>query len=368
MTNVLLLIPALHIGGAERVVASLCKSLDRSRFNVTVCHIKTRGSIGEELVEAGFEVVGIPKPRFPFEAYLSGLKIRRIVRERAIDLIHSHCGEALVDASLCRMLTPGVKLVHTFHFGNYPHLNRNDLLMERLCWRVPDRLVAVGNRQCAAIQETYGIPEDRIQTIYNGVEKKTSRPDHDILGPYLEEGRVIIGSISTLIEQKGITYLLDTAAILKERAGNFIFLVVGDGPLRAELERKCSDLGLQDKVRFLGWVEDDASRMLPAFDIFFQPSLWEANSIVTLEAMAAGKPIVATSTGENPYIVIDGTSGFTVEPRDTAGMAEKLELLVGNADSREEMGRNAAAAYDRKYRIEFMLEEHMRLYSAMHSS
>lgn len=368
MTNVLLLIPALHIGGAERVVANLCRSLDRSAFNVTACHIKTRGAIGEELVEAGFDVVGIPKPRFPLEAYLSGLKIRRIVRKKNIDLIHSHCGEALVDASLCKILTPGLKLAHTFHFGNYPHLNRNDMLMERLCWRVPDRLIAVGNRQRAAIQKAYGIPDDRIQTIYNGVEKVAEDPDYDILDPFLNKGRIVIGSISTLIEQKGITYLLDTAAILKKRVGNFVFLVVGDGPLRAELERKCSELGLQEEVRFLGWVEGAASKTLPAFDIFYQPSLWEAMSIVTLEAMAAGKPIVATRTGENPYIVIDGTTGFTVEPRDVAGMAEKLELLIRNADLREELGRNASAAYEQGYRVEFMLEKHTRLYSAMHSS
>jgi glycosyltransferase involved in cell wall biosynthesis len=360
--NLLLLAPALHIGGAELVVANLCKFLDRDLFNITVCHIKDRGDIGAELAAAGYDVVGISRPRLPFEAYFSSVKLRRIASGRSIDVVHSHGTAPLADASLCKLLKPGLGLVHTFHYGNYPHRKMVDIWLERALWRLPQHLIAVGTMQQKAIQKTYGIPDGRIRTIYNGVERRAEALDRELLQPFLDSGKVIIGSISTLIEQKGITHLLDTAAALRERSGDFLFLVVGDGPLRSQLEAKRDELGLRDVVHFTGWAKDAASRVLPAFDIFFQPSLWEAMSMVVLEAMAESKPVVATAVGENPFMIAEGETGFVVEPRDISGMAGKLELLVRDAALRGSMGRRAGERHETNYNVGAMVEQYSRLY------
>jgi glycosyltransferase involved in cell wall biosynthesis len=365
--NLLLLAPAMHIGGAELVVANLCKFLDRDLFDVTVCHIKDRGDIGEELAAAGYDVVGLSRPRLPFEAYLSSLKLRRVVKERGIDVIHSHGTAPLADASVCKLLKPGLGLVHTFHFGNYPHRKMVDIWLERAFWRVPQKLIAVGTMQQRAIQKTYGIPDGRIGTIYNGVERRTAALDRELLQPLLDSGKAIIGSISTMIEQKGITHLLDTAAALRELRDDFLFLVIGDGPLRASLEAKRDELGLREIVHFSGWVKDAAIRALPAFDIFFQPSLWEAMSMVVLEAMAESKPVVATSVGENPFMIADGETGFVVEPGDVPGMTGRLEQLVGDPALRESMGRRAGERHEVEYNVGAMVDQYSRLYSEITS-
>ena len=99
-----------------------------------------------------------------------------------------------------------------------------------------------------------------------------------------------------------------------------------------------------------------------AFDVFFQPSLWEAMSMVVREAMAESKPIVATGVGENPFIVAEGETGFIVGPKDVTGMAGKLELLIRDADLRRSMGRRAGERHEANYNVGAMVAEYERLY------
>ena len=110
------------------------------------------------------------------------------------------------------------------------------------------------------------------------------------------------------------------------------FVICGEGYMRAELEALQRELKLENDVMLVGWVKNAAQVALPAFDVFFQPSLWEAMSVVLLEAMAAAKPLVATRVGEAPVFVEDGIDGLIVEPRDIEGMSAALATLI---DSRE---------------------------------
>ncbi len=122
--NLLILVAGLGIGGAEVVIKHLVHALDRRRFNVTVCCIKTAGMIGEELIRDGVEVVVLAEPGRQKPDYLTFIKLRRLIRAKRIDIVHSHTTDALADAAVCRLLMPRLKLVHTFHFGNYPHADR----------------------------------------------------------------------------------------------------------------------------------------------------------------------------------------------------------------------------------------------------
>ena len=349
--NLLLVVSTLTGGGAELVASNLCKYVNRDMFNMTICHLKERGERGDELLDAGFDVVGLPGTDLGKLNYLSFLKLRKIIQEKDIDIIHSHSTDSLIDASLCKLSLKRMKSIHTFHFGNYPNYNKKYLFLEKLFWRIPDKLVAVGNRQRKAIQETFKIPAGRIMTIWNGVEKNQANIDHEIVGRFTTENKVLIGSISTFIEQKGLTYLLDTAFQLKRRQNNFICLLVGDGPLRRELELKREKMGLNDTVFFLGWLKNAVSRVLPVFDIFFQPSLWEAMSMVVLEAMAAGLPVISTDHGCIAETVVDGVTGYLVPKRDVRMLAKKIEELISDPDLRISMGKKS------RQRIETVLSE-----------
>jgi len=363
--NILILNSTLHIGGAESVIAALCRKLDRNRFNVFVGLLKEQGTVADKLKADGHEVFLIRKPGHRKVNYLSFLELRSFIRRHRIDLVHTHDLHSLIDASLCRLTTPSFKLVHTFHFGNYPFRKRKYLMLERLFWRVPDRLVAVGNVQKQSLIRTFGIPEQRIHTVWNGVIKDTNPDAVAEYRQYAGSGAVVIGSISTLIEQKGLFHLLDSVADLRKKGRNFIMLIAGEGHLRKELEAKTRELGLDDRVRFLGWVKDASSCLIPAIDIFVQSSLWEGMSMVVLEAMAHGKPVVATTVGENPYVIENGKTGYLTEPADSTAMADSLDKLLADADLRSRFGRAGQEKWQTRCTAEAMVQQYSHVYSGL---
>ena len=363
----MLAIAGLHHGGAERVVASLCDHLDKSRFSITVCWRVARGAIGEELMAQGYEVIGLPElvpsvtPRRRF------LVLKKLMQEKSIDVLHTHDTGALYDGAQCRMFNFKTKLIHTFHFGNYPILKKRYVLMEMISCRMANRLVAVGVEQAKQVRKALCLPPSRLNTIYNGVGLPAFDSSVDPLKSYrgLPGQPVVIGSVSTLIEQKGLTFLLDTADILRRRKTNCIFLIAGDGPLRQELESKCKRFGLTETVYFLGWVPNAGNNLLPFLDIFCQSSLWEANSVVLLEAMAAGLPIVTTDVGESSHVIDKGRSGQIVRSRQPEEMADALAVLVDQKDLRQQMEHSARQKFVENFTVDKMIARYQEVYESM---
>jgi len=132
--------------------------------------------------------------------------------------------------------------------------------------------------------------------------------------------------------------------------------------MRAELEARASALGIAERVEFTGWRADAARSLLPMFDIFVQSSHWEAMSVVILEAMAAGRPIVATTVGENAHVLEDGRSAILVPPRSAEALADGLARAIEDRSLRR---RIAAAARD-DYRASFTGEAMSRRYADMY--
>ena len=363
----MLSIAGLHHGGAERVIATLCNNLDPERYQIIVCCREARGAIGEELREQGFELIGLAELNPDVTPRRRFLVLKKLLKERRIDIVHTHDTGALVDAAQCCLLASKARLVHTFHYGNYPNRKPGHLMLEILFSRIANQLIAVGYEQAKLICKTLYLSSFRVKTIYNGVEMPVIEPQEDLTAPHRNKkgDPVIIGSISTLTEQKGITYLLDVAEILQRRKVNCIFLVAGDGPLRQGLEEKCRQLKLTNMVHFLGWVPNAVNRLLPALDIFYQPSLWEANSIVLLEAMATGLPIVTTDVGESRHVVDEGHCGRIVEAQDSIGMADALAELVSQPQLREKMGDYAQSKFLSNYTIDRMIEGYERMYESL---
>lgn len=361
--NILIVASSLHIGGAERVVANLAKYLNRDRFNVTVCHLLERGVIGDELQQQGIPVIGIQRHGDRIRRYFSFLGLRRAIKELEIDLLHSHTTYSLADSCLSSMTLPGVRTVHTFHRGNYPNYDRHYMLMEYAFSRICDRLVAVGVEQGKTIRDAYRLSEERVQIILNGVEESPKTGNNEWEARIRADGRIVIGSISTLIEQKGITYLIDTVQSLRDRGVDALFVVVGEGGLRPQLEEKSRQLGLSDSIIFTGWVPNAASRMMPLFDIFFQPSLWEAMSMVVLEAMAAGKPVVVTEAGDNRHVVVHEETGLVVQPRDVDQMARALQELSCSKETRDRYGKAGRQRFEMDYTARVMTQKYEKIYS-----
>lgn len=356
----------LHIGGAEEVMATLCRHIDKRRFDVAVCYLKEEGMVGERIAAEGTEVIGISRSRRFRTDYFTALGLRQVLQERGIHLVHTHDAHGLADTALCRLTTPGLRSLHTFHFGHYPHRDNPIRTMESLCWRFVDRLVAVSRVQREKIMQLYRIPERRIEVVWNGVDRTPSGIPPDFIKRHRAQGRTVIGSINTLIHQKGMFDLLEVAARLKQLGlKQHVFQIAGDGHLRAPLEERRRALGLEDEVEFLGWVKGAGGVMMDHIDIFYQPSLWEAMSIVLLEAMAAGRPIVATRVGETPLVVEAEKSALLVDPGDITAMTDALCRMLASDELRASLGQAAADRYARHFTACAMAERYMTIYDGM---
>lgn len=360
--NLMILASSLLIGGAETVIQHLAQTVDRRRFNLTVCHLKQRGEIGDELLRSGVDVIGLSDSPQPKVDYLTFRKLLKIIRARRIDVVHTHTAHGLVDACLCKLLTPGLRVIHTFHFGNYPHTQPRIMWMERIFSRVADRLFAVGDVQRRQLQQVYGFRDGAISTVWNGVTMPTGQGDPSFRARAGAPNRLLVGTIATFIDQKGLPDLLRVARRVRDAGHDVGFAVVGEGHLRPQIEAQRRELDLDDTVVLTGWMTDAASLALPTFDVFFQPSLWEAMSVVILEAMAAGKPIVATRVGETPQVIEDGVDGLLVDAGDVDGMAAALGRVLGDAGLRHRLGAAARRKVGELFTVEHMTRAYERAY------
>ena len=362
--HVMQLTNGLGIGGAEIVIRDLARNLDRHRFQVSICCLKTLGPIGRELAAEGVDIFTLPGAAADRPDYLSALTLRREIRRRRVDVVHGHTTHAMMDAAICRRLTRRLRTVHTFHFGNYPHKASRDLWMERICSRVPDRLIAVGEAQRQQILSTFRLQPSRVGVVRNGVQPPaTDGGDPGFRSRIGAEGGILVGTIATLIPQKGLFDLLQAARRVRDVRDDVHFVVVGEGALRQELERARAELGLDETVTFTGWLTNAASLALPTFDIYCQPSLWEAMSISILEAMGAAKPVVTTAVGEAPHLVSEGIDGLLVPPRDVERLAAAILHLAANPAVRQAVGAAAARKVADGFSVGHMTREYERVYT-----
>ena len=125
--NILLLVDSVSGGGAELVASYLCRYISQDNFNVSICYLKEKGYRGQELEKESFDVFNIYDMGTTVSKYTTFFLVKKAVRLRAIDIIHSHSTGPFIDACLCRLVYPKVRVVHTFHFGNYPHLKKKYL-------------------------------------------------------------------------------------------------------------------------------------------------------------------------------------------------------------------------------------------------
>lgn len=364
-TRVLMVNSTLHIGGAEQVAATLSALLNPRDFELSACYLKEPGLVADQMVRAGVDLVPVPGLVPGKKDYFTSMKLRRLIKERRVQVIHTHDIHGFIDGAVCRMTTPGLRHVHTFHFGNYPHRSPHHKRIEGTLWRVPDALVAVGHVQAAAIRDFYGIPEKRLRILWNGVDDPGVREVPPEFAKLKVPGIPLIGSISTLIQQKGLPHLLDAAALLRQTGERFHLVIVGHGVLKEQLEAQARALDLNDHVRFLGWVSEASKKLLPVCDIFVQSSLWEAMSVVVLEAMAAAKPMVVTTVGENPHVVLGGETGLTVPPANPQALADALRRLLRDPALAGQFASSARKRYEDLFTTQHMVRAHEALYSEL---
>ncbi len=340
--RVLFVVNGFAPGGGELKLLELVERL-RVRFpgayRCVVCSVGQGGVLEERFRQAADRVAVYPK-RCAWDAGL----IRRVaglIREERIDLVQTTLFYADVIGAVASRIT-GVKAVVSWEAVTQPY-GPLHLAAFRLASKWMTLSVAVSEAIRRQVSGERRVPVSKTRAILYGVDTDRFKPLPGAAGRRglgLKGKGPVFGVIARLTEQKGHRYLLEAASAAIRRRPDLRFVFAGDGPLRQSLEAQARDLGIGDRVLFLGH-RTDVPALLAAFDVFVLPSLYEGLPNAVLEAMACGRPVVATAVDGTPEVVDNGVTGLLVPPRDPARLSEALLKLAGDARLRSRMGREA---------------------------
>jgi sugar transferase (PEP-CTERM/EpsH1 system associated) len=369
--RVLHVIETLDVGGAEAVVANIVNHSSPG-IRSTICCLVRSGPIAAR-VRPGIDILELGKSEHGND-YGIPLRLARLLRDRRIDVVHSHDWGTLLESVAAATLA-GASAIHMAH-GPSIHYRAGDRWaglkmatrrrMERLASLKLHRLVAVSQAVRAELMEEIGIPASKIELIHNGIDLVAgAREDPAVRRRQLGcgAGDVLVVSVGRLAAIKNYGFLLEAFGRAVSLVNSLRLALVGDGPERPALEAMATALGLGDRVRFLG-ARDDVHQWLAAANVFVLPSLYEGISISLLEAMAARLPSVVTRVGGNPEVVTDGEDGLLVESGDVAAMAGALSALAQDPARCQWLGRAARARVE----AEFDVATAVRRYEAIYRS
>ncbi len=261
-------------------------------------------------------------------------------------------------------------IVHTahgfaFHEESPASVRRFYSALERLASRWCDRIVTVSEFHRTWAIELGMCSPRRIMAIPNGIAEVVRNREVGLAEVRREmgarHGDLVILSMARLAPDKGLEYLIEAATLLPRTARPIRIVIAGDGPERDRLEQLAARLGVTGRVVFLGFRED-VGDLLAASDLVVLPSLREGLSIALLEAMAAGKPIIATSIGSQREVASRADMARLVRPADARALSQAIVDLAGDEALMASLGTNARALYESRYTEDRMLRSYRRLY------
>ena len=362
-TRILFVNHSLGMGGIETMIVDLARLLPNEQFSAEVAVFEGGGTLEKTLIERGIPVHRLQK-RAGIDFRLL-LRLRRLLKERNIGVVHSHNFSAWLYSSLAARSLGNIVHVHTEHSGVGTMQRRH--VVERWLSRLTPHVVAVSKHVHQVMINDIGIAPKRVALVHNGVNTGRFAPNsvtrmvmREALG--LGKDDVAIGIIARLAPVKNHALLLRAFAhVLQTQKNRAHLMVIGDGPERAVLMALSAQLGVISHTRFLG-ERRDTEALLNALDIYALSSLSEGMNLTLLEAMSAGLPIVATAVGGNGEIVQDGITGFLVPVTNVGAMSERLVKLIEDPSLRRQFGMAAREAAIERFDERVMIESYLSLY------
>jgi len=337
--NILYLTTHLNIGGISSYLLTLVKGMRREGENIYLA--SSGGELLEEFKEAGANFVSIPiktKKEVHPKILISMLKLRRLIRERNIDIIHAHTRVTQVLACLLQKNT-GIPFVSTCHGFFKPRLSRRVFP----CWG--DKVIAISEPVKDHLVGDLRIRQDCIRVVHNGIDvgrfKESKAKDNSKAKASLGlEDVPVVGIIARLSDVKGHPFLIRAMKTVSEKIPAAQLLIVGSGKMLNELQDLVASLQMEDKIKFVPSVAQ-TPQALAAMDLFVMPSLAEGLGLGLMEAMAAGLCVVGSSVGGIKDLIKDGQTGVLVKPKDTGGLSKAIIELLEDKEKRVVLGRRA---------------------------
>jgi len=360
----------LAIGGSERQVLNIRAGLDQSRFDL---HLGCFGCLNEQIA---VDLSGTPLEVYKIQnlyglrAIKECLRLASYLKRHHIDIVHAYNFYANVFAlPAARLARVPVVLASIRDTGE--NLTARQRAVNKIFCRMADRVVV----NAEAIKRTLvaeGYRPERITVIPNGIVCPPLRSDQDRLLHRefgLSPNDVLIGVVARIARGKGLEYFLEAALAVTARIPQVKFLIVGDNSFnpeyREELKRQTVKLGLQDRVIFTGF-RLDVPNILASLAVSVLPSInGEGLSNSLLESMAAAVPVVATTVGGNPEVVVDGETGLLVPPRNAAALAEAICRVLRTPGLRNTLGQAGRRRVLEHFSNERMIRNVERLYGEL---
>ena len=361
----------MRVGGAERVMSDMITRLPRGRFVPFLYFLRDAGPVGHEMMRSGVGAVqGLERFRGDITAVA---RLAMHFRSRRPDIVFclDHHNAMLV-GRLAGLLTGIESMVVASHstglFGRRGSFRRSD----RVLMEFTDRVVALSATHADYLREQEGVDASRIAIIENGVDvakyahPRTESADELKRDLGLRGDEAVVTMVAALRPEKAHEALVGAAARLKSAGRHVSFLIVGDGPVRDDIERRIRQCGVEGNMHVLG-VRDDVARLLHISDVLVLPShpVVETLPLCVLEAMAAGVPVVASRVGSVPEVVRPGETGVLIRPADPVELADGIAYILDHPSEARSMAERARNSVNERYSVERMTAGYGDLFEAL---
>jgi glycosyltransferase involved in cell wall biosynthesis len=359
--RILKVITSACAGGLSRYILNLVRHLDQARYELHLVCTHFEGPHYEE-VRPYFASTTVFSARSQIEKLTRLVPLMRRLRP---DVVHAH----QEPAGLIAGFLAGVPArIETIHLADY-WLADGHPLLRKTAWRCATRHVVCTDYEKEAVaRRTAG---RKVQVIHPGLDTDAMRGYYDRESAPCSvrnlDGSFVVGTVARLDCQKGIRHLLDAAPGILQAAPGTSFLIVGDGSLRAELERQCAELGIADRVLFTGY-QPDAYRFLGLMDVFVMPSLFESWGFAAAEAMAAGVPVVCTDIPGPTSFITHEQTGLLVAVSDAGAITRAVLRLCSDPVFRSRLGEAGRREVRERRNLGPFVEAYEALYRAGRSA
>lgn len=372
-TDILYIHQNMGTGGAEEIRSVLVKNIDKEKFRVTLCCIGEKGEIGQELAKKGFCVKALKKG-WKIQNISSTFALLKFIRKCKPDIVHTCLFYANFHGRIAAKLAKVPIIISEEQNVDkwkkrYPPILFTDWLLSK----ATDKIIVCSQAVRNFVAQNEHIKTDKLLVVPNSFDLKkfidhSSTEDNKktkkSLG--LNDKDRIFGTVGSFSVQKGHIYLIEAMKKIVSEEPSSKLLMIGAGPLEEKIRKKVDQLGLTRQIIFTG-QRRDVYNLLPILEIFVLPSLWEGLPLVTLEAMAMAKPIVASKIPGITEVVIDGESGLLVPPKEPHFLAKAILNLLKETDLGKKMGTAGKTRVIRHFnpqnyvsQIEFLYETFLK--------
>ena len=346
-------ITRLIIGGAQENTMLTAQLLDKAQWAVTVVsgpQTGSEGSLIEAVRERGIELVLEPtlvREVNPVKDFLALIQLTKLMRGGGYQIVHTHSSKAGILGRWAAKFAGVPVIVHTVHgWGHHdrqhPLVRAYYIILEKITLPITDKLIAVtgkdiekGLRDGIGRAENYTVIRSGIELDRFGHPQVARAETRAAWG--IPQDVPLIGSVTRLSPQKAPLDFVRAAAIVARQYPAAWFMMVGDGPLRAEVEALAAEVGIAERLVLTG-LRRDVPELMAAFDIFVLSSLWEGLPRVLPQAMATGLPVIVTACDGSAEAVASGVNGFLVPPGEPQSLAQQVLVLLDNPALIAQMG------------------------------